>query len=70
MDSAFYTTYAEHTVPQGRQQNFLAANLKKMIIGALAGAVVACGLWFLAAMAPELRKGRKEDGDGKEAAAV
>lgn len=68
MDSAFYNSYAEHTVPQGKLQNYLVANLKKMIIGAVAGAVVACGLWFLAALAPEFRRNRKEDETGKEAA--
>ena len=66
--SPFYTTYAEHTVPQDKLQNFLAANLKKMIIGAVAGAVIACGIWFLAALAPEFRKGRKDEEEGKEAA--
>ena len=65
--SAFYTDYAEHTVPQGKVQNFLSASLKKMIIGGVVGAVLACGLWFLAALAPEFQRGRKED-DGKEAA--
>lgn len=64
--SAFYTDYAEHTVPQGKVQNFLSASLKKMIIGGLAGAILACGLWFLAGLAPEFRRGR--DFDGKEAA--
>lgn len=68
--SPFYTTYAEHTEPQDRLQNFISANLKKMIIGAVAGAVIACGIWFLAALAPEFKKGRKDDDEGKEAAAV
>jgi hypothetical protein len=75
MASAFYTDYAEHTVPQGKLDNFLVANLKKMLIGAAVGAVLACGLWFLAALAPEFRRNRKEDddvpeadADGKEAA--
>ena len=70
MDSPFYTTYAEHTVPQDKLQNFIVANLKKMIIGGLAGAVVGCGLWFFAALAPEFRKARKDEDEGKEAAAV
>ncbi len=65
--STFYTTYAEHTVPQDRLQNFLAANLKKIIIGVMAGAVIGCGIWFLAALAPEFRKGRKDEEEGKEA---
>ena len=73
ISSPFYTNYAEHTVPQGKAQSFFAANLKNMVIGGVAGAVVACGLWFLAALAPEFRRGRKDDdpkaeGNGKEAA--
>ena len=66
IESPFYTTYADHTEPQDKQQNFISANLKKMIIGAVAGAVIACGLWFLAALAPEFR--RKDEDEGKEAA--
>ena len=66
--SPFYTTYAEHTEPQDKLQNFFTANLKKMIIGAIAGAVIACGIWFLAALEPEFRKGRKDENEGKEAA--
>ena len=65
--SAFYTNYAEHTVPQGKLQNFLVANLKSMLIGAAAGLVIACGLWFLAALAPEFRRGRKDDEEEKGA---
>ncbi len=68
--SPFYTTYAEHTEPQDTLQNFISANLKKMIVGTAAGAVIACGLWFLAALAPEFKKGRKDENEGKEAAAV
>ena len=70
INSPFYTTYAEHTEPQDKVQNFITANLKKMIIGAIAGAVIACGIWFLAALAPEFRKGRKDEDEGKAAAAV
>lgn len=69
ISSPFYTTYAEHTEPQDKLQSIISANLKKMIIGAVAGAVIACGIWFLAAIAPEFQKGRKDD-NGKEAAEV
>ena len=53
--------------------NFLKASAKKMIIGGVAGVIIACGLWFLAALAPEFRRGREDDApkaetDGKEAA--
>ena len=59
--SPLYTTYSEHSAPQGEPTNFLKASAKKMIIGAVAGAVIACGLWFLAALAPEFRKDRKDE---------
>ena len=65
MDSPFYKDFAGHTVPQGELPNFLTANLKNIIIGAVAGVVVACGLWFLAALAPEFRRNRKDDEDEK-----
>lgn len=68
--SPFYTSYAEHTEPQDFLPNFISANLKKMIIGAVVGAVIACGIWFLAALAPEFKKGRRDEDEGKEAAAV
>lgn len=59
--SGFYTMYAEHTEAQGKLDNFLKANVKKMLIGAVVGALLACGLWFLAALAPEFRKNRPEE---------
>ena len=66
MDSPFYKDFAGHTVPQGELPNFLTANLKNMIIGAVASVVVACGLWFLAALAPEFRRNRKDDEEEKD----
>lgn len=72
-ESPLYTTYSEHSAPQGEAKNFLKASSKKMIIFGAIGAVVACGLWFLAALAPEFRRNREDDdpkakADGKEAA--
>ena len=67
MSSWRYTDYVEYTDAQGRLPGFIAANMKKMIIGAVVGAVLACGLWFLAALAPEFRRNR-EDEMKKEAA--
>ena len=72
-ESPLFTTYTEHSAPQGRLQSFIKANLKKMIIFAVAGAVIACGLWFLAALAPEFRRGHEDEDPkaekgGKEAA--
>ena len=65
-ESPLYTTFEEHSMPQGKQENFLAASAKKMVIGAVVGLVIACGLWFLAGLAPEFSKNRKNE---KEAAA-
>ena len=55
-------------MPQGKQPNFLAASAKKIIIGAVAGVIIACGLWFLAGLAAEFSKSSKEQETGKEAA--
>ena len=65
------TIYAESTAAQGKTPNFLAASAKMMAIGAAAGLVIACGLWFLHALAPEfLGKSYTEEQKkaGKEAA--
>ncbi len=73
-ESSLYTTYSEHSVPQGKEDNFLKASLKKIIIGVAGGLVIGCGLWFLAGLAPEFRRGKEKDpdprgsADGKEAA--
>ena len=72
-ESPLFTTYTDHSAPQGRLPNFIQANLKKMIIFGIAGVVIACGIWFLAALAPEFRRGRENDAPqakkgGKEAA--
>lgn len=67
--SSLYTTYEEHSMPQGKQESFLTASAKKMVIGAVVGLVLACGLWFLAGLAPEFSRNRKEQNTGKEAAA-
>ena len=66
--SQMYTTYEDHSAAQGKEKSFLEANMKKIIIGGIAGAIIACGLWFLAGLIPEFSKGRKEK-SGKEAAA-
>ena len=71
--SPIFTTYSEHSAPQGKLDNFLAASWKKMLIGGIVGAVIAFGCWFLAALAPELKHMKddddpKADAEGKEAA--
>ena len=67
IESPLYTTYEEFSAPQGKTESLLAANMKKMVIGAVVGAVIACGLWFLAGLAPEFARNRKAQ-KGKEAA--
>ena len=67
--SSMYTTYEDHSAAQGSEQNFLAASAKKMIIGGAAGAIIGCGLWFLAALLPELSKNKKATEARKEEAA-
>lgn len=64
--SPLFTTWSEHSAPQGEAPNFLKLSMKKMLIGAAVGAVIALVLWFLAALAPEFRRGRKEN-DGPKA---
>jgi len=71
--SPIFTTYSEHSAPQGKLDNFLAASAKKMIIGCAAGAIIGLGIWFLAALAPEFRHRKQSDvlkanTEGKEAA--
>jgi tetratricopeptide (TPR) repeat protein len=67
-ESTFFTEYAAHTVAQGRTDNFLRASAKKMVIGGAAGVIVACGLWFLSALAMEFRSGKDSSLRRKEAA--
>lgn len=62
MQAPFYTTYADATAAQGiTQQNFLSANAKKMILGAVVGAFLGFGLWFAVAFAAEMKRGKKDD---------
>ena len=68
-ESPLYKTYEDHSAPQGKLPSFLNASLKKMIVGGVVGAILACCIWFLAALLPEFSKGRKEETDGKEVAA-
>lgn len=61
MDAPFYTTYADATAAQGQATpSFLSANMKKMILGALVGAVLGCGLWFGAAFIAEMKRGKNK----------
>ena len=67
-ESPMYTTFEEHSVPQGKEVNFLVASAKKMVIGTIAGFIVGFGIWFLAGLSSDFSKGRKEQDTGKEAA--
>ena len=67
MEQPSYTTYAEHSAALGKQQSFLSASMKNIIIGVVAGAVIGCGLWFLSGLAPEFRRRKDEDGPGDSA---
>ncbi len=60
-ESALYTGYTEHSTPQGKERNFLVASLKKIILGAAAGAVIGFGIWFLAGLAEEMRDSRESE---------
>ena len=73
--SSLYTSYTDHSAPQGKENNFLTASWKKMLIGGVAGAIIAMGLWFLAALAPEFKQkndenNSKADAEEKEVAQI
>lgn len=69
VSSPMFTTLEDHSAAQGKTENYLIASAKKIIIGIIAGIIIACGLWFMASLLPEFSKGRKAEGNGKEAAA-
>jgi len=65
--SQMYTTFEDHSAAQGKAESFLAASAKKMVIGGVVGVILALGLWFLAALAPEFTKNsefRIKEGSG------
>ena len=68
-ESQMYTTFEDHSAAQGKEQSFIAANVKKIIIFVALFVALGFGLWFLAGLAPEFSKSRKETETGKEAAA-
>ena len=65
--SAENNTYAQRSAAYGKTQSFLAASAKNMIIGAVAGAVIACGLWFMSGLIKEMKRGKKFDDEEMEA---
>ena len=67
-ESAFYTTYAEASVAQGKTKSFIQGSIKLAVVGAVVGLVIGFGLWFLSALAQELRGRKEEEAEGREAA--
>ena len=59
MATPLYTTFADASAAQGESEGFLSANMKNVIKGAVIGAVLGCGIWFVAAFAAEMKHGRK-----------
>ena len=55
------THYAEYSAAYGEGASFLSANMQKMILGAVLGAVIACVLWFMSALMPEFHRGSEND---------
>ena len=64
MTSVEFTSYANHSVAQGRSLGFLSAAAKSMAIGGAVGLVIACGLWFVSALAPEFSASGKSGKEG------
>lgn len=67
MASTFYTTYAGHTEAQGEAVSFIVGAWKKVLLGAVAGAAVACVLWFLSALSLEFQPRKRKEPEEKEA---
>lgn len=72
LEQPMYTTYAEHSTALGKQDNFLKASLKRIILGVVLAVMVGCGLWLLSGLAPEFRHKEEEadkaaEDDGEEA---
>ena len=68
-ESAQFKSFIEHTAAQGTEPGFLASSIKNMIIGALLGGIVGCGLWFLSALGIEFSKSDRLQETGKKVAA-
>lgn len=61
MNDYQYITLALHSTAYGKSLSFIEASMKKVLIGAALGAVVAFGWWFLKGLGKELKRGRKEE---------
>ena len=67
--STTYSTFEDHSAAQGKEQSFITANIKKIVIAIILLVALGFGLWFLAGLAPELSKDKKVTESGKEAEA-
>ena len=68
LSSPMYTTYEDHSAAQGEEKSFISGSAKKVVLGGALGAVIGFGLWFLAGLASEYSRGKKEEDGRKEAA--
>ena len=66
--SPFFTTYLQHSTTSVSSKSFIAGAGKKMVLGGVAGLFIGLGLWFIAALAPEYRSGKKQTRDAEEVA--
>ncbi len=67
-ENAQFRNFIEHTAAQGKERGFLASSVKNMIIGAVLGGFVGCGLWFLFALGTEFFKFNRPQENGKKVA--
>ena len=63
IERPFCTTFIDHTAAQGKNESFLKAGSKNMLVGAGAGIAIVFAWWFMAALIPELMN---ENGTGKK----
>lgn len=66
--SPFFTTYLQHSTTAVSSNGFIAGAGKKMALGGVAGLFIGLGFWFLAALAPEYRPGKKQPRNAEEVA--
>ena len=67
IDSPSFTTFADHSVAQGKGESLFSA-AKKVALGGFAGLFIGCGLWLLSGIAPEFRLKKEEESIRKEVA--
>lgn len=66
--SAFFTTYLQHSTTVVSRKGLIAGAGRKMALGGAAGLFIGLGLWFLAALVPEYRPGKKQSRNAEEVA--